>query len=149
MYLTEFFYHSKDNKNYCTLKILQPILNSLYLSRQLYFFLHQKMRLGMNCFNLQIISIIHFLISFPYSYFFFSRFYLFIFRERGKEGERAGEKHQCVAASHMPPSGDLAHNLGICPGWESNWQPFSQQAGTQSTEPHQPGSYLCLHQIDH
>ena len=23
--------------------------------------------------------------------------------------------------------------------WELNWQPFSSQEGTQSTEPHQPG----------
>ena len=29
----------------------------------------------------------------------FKRFYLFIFRERGREGEREGEKHQCVVAS--------------------------------------------------
>ena len=33
---------------------------------------------------------------------------LFIFRENGKEGEKEGEKHQCVVASHMPPTGDLA-----------------------------------------
>ena len=32
---------------------------------------------------------------------FFKRFYLFIFRQRGREGER-GEKHQCVVASHAP-----------------------------------------------
>ena len=40
------------------------------------------------------------------------RFYLFIFRERRREGEREGENHQCVVASHMPPTGDLAHNPG-------------------------------------
>ena len=28
--------------------------------------------------------------------FFFLRFYLFCFRERGREGEREGEKHQCA-----------------------------------------------------
>ena len=38
----------------------------------------------------------------------FLKFYSFIFRERGKEGERQGEKHQCVDASRMPPSRDLA-----------------------------------------
>ena len=27
----------------------------------------------------------------------------FIFRERGRKGEREGEKHQCVVASHMCP----------------------------------------------
>ena len=37
-----------------------------------------------------------------------------------------------------PSTGDLAHNPGMCPDWESNWQPFGSQASTQSTEPHQP-----------
>ena len=44
-----------------------------------------------------------------------------IFRERGREGEREGEKHQCVVASLTPPTGDLAHNPGMCPNWESKW----------------------------
>ena len=39
--------------------------------------------------------------------YFFKRFYWFIFRERGREGEREGEKHQCVVASYVPPTGDL------------------------------------------
>ena len=30
-------------------------------------------------------------------------------------GEREGEKHQCVVASHKPPTGDLACNPGMCP----------------------------------
>ena len=47
-------------------------------------------------------------------YFLFLRFYLFIYRERGMEGEREGEEHQCVVASHTPPTGDLAHNPGMC-----------------------------------
>ena len=46
---------------------------------------------------------------------------LFIFRERRREGERKGEKYQCVGASCTLPIGDLAHNPGICPDWESNW----------------------------
>ena len=33
---------------------------------------------------------------------FFLRFNLFIFRQWGREGEREGEKHQCVVASHLP-----------------------------------------------
>ena len=37
--------------------------------------------------------------------FFFFKQILFIFRERGREGEREGEKHQCVVASHTPPEG--------------------------------------------
>ena len=38
----------------------------------------------------------------------FKRFYLFISREWGKEGEREGEKHQCAVDSYVPPTGDLA-----------------------------------------
>ena len=34
---------------------------------------------------------------------YFLRFYLFIYRERGRKGEREGEKHQCVVASHALP----------------------------------------------
>ena len=64
-------------------------------------------------------------------------FYLF-FRERGREGEeREGEERQCVVTSHVPPTGDLACNPGMCPNWELNWWPFGLQTGTQSTEPHQ------------
>ena len=59
-----------------------------------------------------------------------------------------GEKHQGVVASHVPPARDLAHNPGMCPDWELNWQTFGLQAGAQSTESHQPGlGYLnsfCL-----
>ena len=60
----------------------------------------------------------------------------------GRERERKGEKHQCGVASHAPPTGDLAHNLGMCRDCESNRQPFGLQDGPQSTEPHQPGHTL-------
>ena len=43
-----------------------------------------------------------------------------MFRQREREGERGGEKYQCVVASRMPPTGDLACNPGMCPDWESN-----------------------------
>ena len=65
---------------------------------------------------------------------------LFIFRQRGREGE----KHQCVVASGAPPTGDLACNPGMCPDWESNQGPLGSQAGTQATEPHQPGPFFLL-----
>ena len=42
-----------------------------------------------------------------------------------------------------PALGNLAHNPGMCPDWESNRQHFGTQAGTQSTEAHQPGQ-ACL-----
>ena len=41
-------------------------------------------------------------------------------RERGREGEREGEKHQCVVASRAPRPGDLTRNSGMCLDWESN-----------------------------
>ena len=44
-------------------------------------------------------------------------FYLFIFRQKGK-GEKKRDKHQCVVASHAPPTGDLACNPGMCSDWE-------------------------------
>ena len=59
-----------------------------------------------------------------YSILFFLRFYLFIFRERRREGEREGENHQCVVASHAPATVDLAHKSGMCPDQESNQQPL-------------------------
>ena len=69
--------------------------------------------------------------------------YLLIFRERGREGERKGEKHQCVVASHMPPTENLAHNPDMCTDWELNQQLFDySQACAQATELHQPGLHL-------
>ena len=56
-----------------------------------------------------------------FAFYIFFKFYLFVFRERGREGEREGEKHQYVVASHMPPTGNPAGNPGMCPDWESNW----------------------------
>ena len=46
-------------------------------------------------------------------------FFKFIFRHRVREGEREGEKHQCVVASGVSPTGDLAHYPGMCSDWES------------------------------
>ena len=63
---------------------------------------------------------------------------LFIFRERGREGEREGEVHQLIA-SRTYAAEDPACNPGRCPDWELNLRPLGLQAGTQSTELHQPG----------
>ena len=59
---------------------------------------------------------------------------LFIFRERGREGE----KHPSVT-SHKPPTGDLADNPGMCPDRELNRRPFGFRDNAQPTEPHQSG----------
>ena len=53
--------------------------------------------------------------------------------------EEKGRKETSMCGCHSCAlTGDLAHNPGMCPDWESNWQPFGLQARTQSTEPHQP-----------
>ena len=49
---------------------------------------------------------------------------LFILFKEGEGKEKEGEKYQCVVASHMPPTGDLARSPGLCPAWESNWGRF-------------------------
>ena len=70
---------------------------------------------------------------------------IYLFLEGGEKSEYERERNIDVwekypqVTSHTPPTGDLAHNPDMCPDWESNWQPFSLQAGAQSTEPHQPG----------
>ena len=69
--------------------------------------------------------------------------YLFLDRGEGREKERernidVQEVHQWVA-SCMLPTGDLAHNPGMCPDWEPNQQPFGSQGDTQSAQPHQSG----------
>ena len=58
--------------------------------------------------------------NFIYFLKYFKIFYVFVFREGEREEERGREKHQCVAASCVPPTGDLASNLGIFPDWELN-----------------------------
>ena len=85
----------------------------------------------------------HFGVQDLVSFLFFKRFYLLSFRKR-REGEREGGKHQCVVASRMSPTGDLACNPDVCSDEESNQRPFGLQAGTQSPEPHQPGPILFL-----
>ena len=71
--------------------------------------------------------------------YFFKIFILFIFKyftylffREGKGERREGEKHQCVVASSMSPTGNLACNPGMCLDWESNWQPFGSHAGWHS-----------------
>ena len=71
--------------------------------------------------------------------YIFKRFYLLIYRQKLREGEREGEKHQCVVASYVPPTGDLASNPDMCPDRELNWRPFGSHTSTQPTVPHQPG----------
>ena len=77
------------------------------------------------------------LISFLPSFFLY-----LIFREKGRERERKGEKYQWVVVSSVIPTGDQACNPGMCPDWKLNQWPFGLQAGTQSTEPYQLGQHF-------
>ena len=45
----------------------------------------------------------------------FFKFLFIYFLDRGEGWEKEGEKHQCVVALRMPPTGDLACNPGMCP----------------------------------
>ena len=91
---------------------------------------------------------LNFILCILFLFLLFFTFYLFL--ERGTEGERERRKHWCtrdnqLVASHMSPTGDMAHNPGMCPDWELNRWPFGLQAPAQSTEPHQPGQYaICI-----
>ena len=58
----------------------------------------------------------------------FFTFLFLIFLERESDIERGREKHQCVVVSHVPPTGDLAHNPGMCPDWELNQRCFSMKS---------------------
>ena len=72
------------------------------------------------------------------SFFIFKKDFIYLFLERAREGEREGEKHQCMFASRMPLAGDLDCSPGMCPDWELNWRTLGLQACAQSTELHQP-----------
>ena len=67
------------------------------------------------------------------------------FRERGRKGEREGEKHRCERDTsigcllYLSLLWDRTCNLGTCPGQESNPRRFGYGMTFQSTEPHWPG----------
>ena len=95
-----------------------------------------------------LLSITKFSVAVSYTFFlvfifFFKNLCYFLEMGEGREKERernmdVWEKHWSVA-SHMPPTGDLSQNPGMCPDWELNQWPFGLQVSAQSTEPHQPG----------
>ena len=64
-----------------------------------------------------------------FNLFFKKILFIYLFLERGEGRERG--KDQCVIAFRAPPTGDMAHNPGTCPGWESYWQPFGSWACTE------------------
>ena len=66
--------------------------------------------------------------------------YLLLYR---KEKKRGKETSMC-GCTCVTPTGDLAHNQGMCSDWESNQRRFGSQAHAQSTELHQPGQLQSL-----
>ena len=84
---------------------------------------------------------------FLFFFFFFKILfiYLFIYLKRGREGER-GEKHQLYGCLSYTPTGDLTCSPGMCPDWESNWQPFGSQAAL-SLLSHTSQGCICLFSV--
>ena len=78
---------------------------------------------------------------------------IYLLLERGERREKERERNinvgeiRVLAASHLPPTGNLACSPGVCPDWELNQQPFGSQAGIQSPEPYQPGLRYIIEQI--
>ena len=52
--------------------------------------------------------------------YLFKKIFTYLFLERGGGRKRERETSMC-GVSHMPPTGDLAHNPGMCHDWELNW----------------------------
>ena len=60
----------------------------------------------------------------------------------GREKERERNINAWPPPTHTP-TGDLSHNPGMYPDWDSNRWPFSSQASARSIQPHQPELNFC------
>ena len=63
------------------------------------------------------------------------RDFFFPLRERGRKGERDGEKHQSIGCLLQAPNQRPAQNSGLCPDQDSNQWPFTLWDEAQPTEP--------------
>ena len=76
----------------------------------------------------------------PTSSVFLKNILFIYFKEKGRKGEREGEKHRCARETsiscllHASQLG-ASPNPGTCPDWESNQRPFSLWDDAQPTEP--------------
>ena len=92
------------------------------------------------------INVTHFLSKYFIHLFLHHFIHLFfpIFRGEGREKGRERNIDVWLPLARPLLGTWPEQNPGLCPDWESNWhQPFGSQAGTQSTEKHQPE--LMLH----
>ena len=70
---------------------------------------------------------------FTYLFIYFKISFIYFSREgkggrkRGREGTVDVREIHGWIASHTPPTEDLARIPGMCPGWESNQEPFGSQ----------------------
>ena len=67
--------------------------------------------------------------------------FIYFWREGKGRRKRGRETSMCGCLLHTSNWGPGSQ---VCPDWESNQGPVSSQAGTQSTEPQQPGNNVCL-----
>ena len=86
-------------------------------------------------------------------FFILFKYFIYLLLDRGEGREKKRERNidvrekRPLVASHTPPTGDLAHNPGMCPDWDLNWWLFGSRAGAQSTEPHQQGQFAFWIQL--
>ena len=117
----------------CTLKIILHLISS-------WPFYKEKKRVGKGVgkkVNQMRVSVQQW-----FSWYFFKDF-IYLFSETGELGETETremlmwEMHPSISCLFNTPTRDLACNPGLCPDWESNWQPFDLQDNAQPNEPHQ------------
>ena len=69
---------------------------------------------------------------------------LFLFRERGREGEREGERNQCVVASCAPPLGTWPATQECALTGSRTGDPLVCRLALNPLEPHQPGPAILV-----
>ena len=72
---------------------------------------------------------------------------LLIFRDRVREGDRGNINQLPLTHPLLEVGGDLAHDARLCPDRESSLRPLDSQAGTQPSEPHQPGPIHLFYHV--
>ena len=80
-------------------------------------------------------------------FLFFERFYLLIFREKGREREGKGEKHQCeretIGCLLYTLQPETTCNPVVCPDRESNEEPFVLRTTPQHLSYTSQAAVLC------